>query len=336
MIKENSFLIICLVVSAVILVSVVGYLTGFVSLNQGFQVWMCGITLTPDPIPNDTLNVDAADVLNLDIDASASFPVENTNPPSTTILYSDDTDLFDIDSNGVINFQPLVGDIGTHTITITMTEQSDICYPKSRSFVLTIIGTPPAPPPGKGARCRPSEICGECVANLQYCNDGCGKTYRKPCISEGGCESNDDCPEDYECEDRFCVFKGECLTDDNCDEGYVCVDHVCEPVPEIIEIPEPPRKHYLNPDIVLPLSEEERIKKGFRLRIREIIYIKILNLEYEPIITPLAAIIKEAGPVTKSFVGAINFLFLLLVFLLLIKRRKPEEKEPPLPPPPTS
>lgn len=73
---------------------------------------------------------------------------------NTSITYSDNTDLFDINQSGYISFVPTSGNVGTHTITITVVDSSGCLEVSTTStFVLTaseVVVPPPETPPGGG------------------------------------------------------------------------------------------------------------------------------------------------------------------------------------------
>jgi len=76
---------------------------------------------------------------------------------NTSISYADNTTLFNIDANGLISFTPAAGDVGTHSILITV-EDSSGCLTTSSTedFKITISAAeeeepaPSAPPSGGG------------------------------------------------------------------------------------------------------------------------------------------------------------------------------------------
>lgn len=58
---------------------------------------------------------------------------------NTSVTYTDDTRLFTISNTGAISFTPASGDVGTHTIEITVTDSSNCpSLTATRSFLLTI------------------------------------------------------------------------------------------------------------------------------------------------------------------------------------------------------
>ncbi|MEK6968792.1 MAG: hypothetical protein AABW48_00005 [Nanoarchaeota archaeon] len=72
---------------------------------------------------------------------------------NTSITYSDNTDLFDINQSGYISFTPTSGNVGTHTITITITDASDcLTVDSTATFLLTVseVVVPPPETPGGG------------------------------------------------------------------------------------------------------------------------------------------------------------------------------------------
>ncbi len=73
---------------------------------------------------------------------------------NTSITYSDNTDLFAINQSGYISFTPASGDIGTHSITITVADASGcLAVNTSTTFLLTVsevVVPPPETPAGGG------------------------------------------------------------------------------------------------------------------------------------------------------------------------------------------
>ncbi|MDO8661142.1 MAG: PGF-pre-PGF domain-containing protein [Candidatus Woesearchaeota archaeon] len=70
-----------------------------------------------------------------------SYQINASDPEGETILYSDDSDLFDISSTGLIEFTPVAEQEGSNSITITAT---DVCSSARKTFTLTIQPNPNA------------------------------------------------------------------------------------------------------------------------------------------------------------------------------------------------
>lgn len=212
--------------------------------------------------------------------------------------------------------------IGSYLVVVTADDSQSCANTVSYTTDLDIV-SPVVP--GGGAYCVPSIICDSCIDSRQRCDDGCGKVFWRPCVSEEGCKIDDDCPVDYICDDGICVFTGECLTSRDCGEEYWCVDYVCElkPVEEKpVEIDE-------------EIEEEEKLPaKGYGLRFKPIeIAWDLISWPPKNLIAPLVAKITEQGPFISFFVVVAILLFLLLLVLLIRRKRKEKAKEETLPPP---
>lgn len=88
----------------------------------------------------------------------------------TTLTYYDNTSLFDIDSAGLISFTPQSADVGTHSILITVGDNSTCSNTNATdTFVLTISAAaeaapaPSAPAAGGGGGAAPSRVKEEVV-----------------------------------------------------------------------------------------------------------------------------------------------------------------------------
>jgi hypothetical protein len=66
--------------------------------------------------------------------------IEATDRDGDALVFTDDSDLFDISATGLIHFTAEAADVGSHTITITVTDDS--AASANGSFVLTVLPRP--------------------------------------------------------------------------------------------------------------------------------------------------------------------------------------------------
>jgi hypothetical protein len=84
-----------------------------------------------------------------DVQAQVNKPmqlsVRATDADGDSLVFSDNTDLFDIEATGIIRFTPVLKDTGTHEITITVADTASTPATSSTTFTLTVTKdkTPP-------------------------------------------------------------------------------------------------------------------------------------------------------------------------------------------------
>ncbi len=87
----------------------------------------------------DTIKIDEGDLLNVIV--TASDPADGD-----TLTYSDDTDLFDIDSStGEISVTPTNDEVGTHTVKITVDDGAEVDNTDELTFKFIVQNTNNAP-----------------------------------------------------------------------------------------------------------------------------------------------------------------------------------------------
>ncbi len=165
------------------------------------------------------------------------YDVVATDPGGLTLVYSDNTTLFEINSStGRIVYNFNSSDLGAHSIRITVRDEPN-CTSSFEDFLLTIQEpAPPAPPaaPGAGAgggggggpvifipACTTIFECGE----WSICSEG-KQTHE--------CTNIGTCPEPRAIKETRRCLVGECEADAQCPKGFFCQKNIC------VESPPPP------------------------------------------------------------------------------------------------
>ena len=115
------------------------YLTAGASASQGSSSLCINHPPTITTIPDQSATAGTA--FSLTVTASAE-------DAGQTLTYSDDTSLFNIDQNGLISFTPTSGQVGSHTIVITVSDGLCSNSEITDTFILTVAAAPETPSGG--------------------------------------------------------------------------------------------------------------------------------------------------------------------------------------------